>query len=133
MLRISAWLVIECRSAMETALFTLVSAFLAMLGAGGGWYLGSQAGRRAALDSHAGVLARFDSLQAAMGGVATQVAEDMQRAASMRNRATSAESNAQKTRARQAEVPAMSEPDYVAHLARGGNVIPEVEKALGLV
>ncbi len=117
---------------METVLFPLISGFLAMLGAAGGWYLGSQAGQRAALDAHAGVLARFDALQAAMGGVATQVAEDMQRAASARNRATSAESNTRR-RQSQPDVPAMTEADYVAHLSKGGASIPEVEKALGLV
>ena len=105
-----------------------------MVGAAGGWYLGSQAGHRAVADGLSGVLGQFHTLQAAMGNLASQVGEDMTRAASARNRATSAEANAKMVKARDAATTlAMSEDGYRSHLAAGGAVIPDVERALGLI
>ncbi len=120
---------------MEIAIFALVSTLLAALGAGGGWFLGSQAGHRAVNDGMGGVLAQFGALQVAMGSLASQVSDDMTRAAAARNRATSAESNASRAKraTEEAAGPQMSEEAYRSHLAQGGQVIPEVERTLGLI
>ena len=118
---------------MELLLISLISAFVAMLGAAGGWFLGSQAGRRAVVDGQAGVVARFDALQVAMGNLAGQVAENMERSNVAVQRVTSERANIDRRNRRQeTETPTMSEADYIAHLTAGGAANPETEKALGL-
>ena len=118
---------------MELLLISLISAFVAMLGAAGGWFLGSQAGRRAVVDGQAGVVARFDALQVAMGNLAGQVAENMERSNVAVQRVSSERANIERRKRVQDTPPTMSEADYLAHLNKGGAALPDVERALGLM
>ncbi len=118
---------------MELVIVALISAAVAMLGAIGGLFLGSQAGRRAAFDSIAHLRTGYEALTASHGNTVDQVREFMERAASAAQRTASERSNIDRRNARKdAATPAMSEADYIAHLTGGGAAIPEVEAALGL-
>ncbi len=117
---------------MELVIVALISAAVAMLGAVGGLFLGSQAGRRAAFDSIAHLRTGYEQLQTSHGNTVDSVREYMERAASAAQRTASERSNIDRRNARKDAAPDMSEADYISHLSGGGAAIPEVEAALGL-
>ncbi len=117
---------------MEILLISLFGALIALTGGAGGLFLGSMAGRRAAIDAELALRGEFKALHASMGNVASQCAEYMQGAQRAQARTTSERANIERRERVKAvnDTPQMSEADYKAHLARGGAIIPEVEAQL---
>ena len=111
---------------LAIAAFSIGSAIAAL-------FLGAYAGRRAANDAEFKLRADFDSLATATSNLAGQTRDHMERAYQHAQRAAAHTSvaNSREERAA-AEVPPMSTDDYLAHLQKGGAVIPEVEERLGL-
>ncbi len=117
---------------MEILLVSLIGALVALTGAAGGLFLGSMAGRRAAIDAELALRGEFQALHASMGNVASQCGEFMQNAQRSMSRTTSERANIERRERLKAgnETPQMNEADYKAHLARGGAIIPELEAQL---
>ncbi len=95
-------------------------------------FLGSMAGRRAAIDAELALRGEFQALHASMGNVASQCAEFMQGAQRAMTRTSSERANIERReRVKAGDGTAqMNEADYKAHLARGGAIIPEAEAQL---
>ncbi len=116
---------------MEILLISLFGALIALVGGAGGLFLGSMAGRRAAIDAELALRGEFKALHASMGNVASQCAEYMQGAQRAQARTTSERANIERRERVKADGPSqMNEADYKAHLARGGAIMPEVEAQL---
>ncbi len=112
---------------------TLAMAVFSIGAAIGALFLGAYSGRRAANDAEFKLRADFDSLATSAANLAGQTRDHMERAYQHAQRAA-AHTSVAKTREERAavETPPMSEDAYVAHLNNGGEVLPEVEAALGL-
>jgi len=95
-------------------------------------FLGSYAGRRAANDAEFKLRADFDSLGTAAANLASQTRDYMERAYQHAQRAAAHTSKAAAREEQQQAAQPMTQDDYLAHLQKGGGVIPEVERALGL-
>ncbi len=119
---------------MELALFAIIAAGVALLGAVGGLFLGSLAGRRAAIGEVAGLRVGLESLTTSHGNTVDAVRDHMERAMAAAQRTASERHNIdRKTRRVEETTPTMGEAEYMAHLNAGGAALPDVEMALGLV
>ncbi len=99
----------------------------------GALFLGAYTGRRAANDAEFKLRADFDSLATSVANLAGQTRDHMERAYQHAQRAAAHTSVAKSREERAAaEVPPMTQDEYIAHLQKGGAVIAEVEAALGL-
>ncbi len=93
-------------------------------------------GRRAAIDHASDLRDEWEQSRLKTANLRNEVVEYFDRAVAAANRARASQAAGASAAARKAppqpETPAMSESDYKAHLGKGGQILPEVEAALGL-
>lgn len=110
---------------------TLVIAGIAFIGVGASALVGFFTGQRAAIEVQGRLRDEFESLRTSCANLSHEAQDYMVRAAASANRAQASAAGQKKRET--AATPQMTEADYRVHLERGGQVIPEVERALGLI